>query len=57
MRDILITLRLFAASFLTLLGLGFMAKASDQGQVFVGAILAAIGLTFFVLLWLGRRGQ
>ena len=55
MRDILITLRLFAASFVTLLGLGLMAKAGEMGQVFVGSILAAVGVTFFVLLWLGRR--
>lgn len=55
MRDILITLRVFAACFITLLGLGFIAKAQDGGQVLVGAILGAIGLTFFLLLWLGRR--
>ncbi len=55
MRDILITLRVFAAFFITLLGLALLARPQNGGQILVGAILGAIGLTFFLLLWLGRR--
>jgi protein-S-isoprenylcysteine O-methyltransferase Ste14 len=57
-----VILRVFAASFVLLLGLGVMLKSAVSGQVandwaiVLGAVFAAIGLTFFALLWLyGRR--
>ena len=52
----LVILRLLAAVFVTLVGLGFMLKAALVGPLFyVGAFFAAIGLTFFVVLWLGSK--
>jgi hypothetical protein len=52
----LVILRLFAAVFVTLVGLGFMLKAALVGPLFyLGAFFAAIGLTFFVVLWLGSK--
>ena len=60
----LVILRVFAASFVLLLGLGFMAKSAFSGAgtndwtMLLGSVFAACGLTFFALLWLyGRRSS
>jgi hypothetical protein len=50
-RNIFITLRLFAGFFITLLGLSMLARGDDDAHRFLGSIFAAIGLTFFYLLW------
>jgi hypothetical protein len=46
MRLYLYRLRVFSAFLLLLMGLGLVLN-SDPGQKFVGAVLAAAGLTFF----------
>jgi hypothetical protein len=52
----LVILRLFAAIFVTLVGLAFLFKAVvDSPLMFLGAFFAAIGLTFFLVLWLGSK--
>lgn len=58
----LVILRVFAASFVLLLGLAVMMKSALSGAgmndwtMLLGAVFAACGLTFFALLWLyGRR--
>ncbi len=43
--------RIFVGFFLALMGIGMLF----QGEVVIGAIIAAIGLTFFFLLWLKIR--
>ncbi len=43
--------RVFVGFFLALMGIGMVF----QGEVVIGAIIAAIGLTFFFLLWLKIR--
>jgi hypothetical protein len=55
-------LRVFAAAFALLIGLGIMSKSAFSGagmndwSMLLGAVFAACGLTFFALLWLyGRR--
>jgi hypothetical protein len=50
-RNVFIALRLFAGFFITLLGLSILAKSENDAQRLLGSILAAIGLTFFYLLW------
>jgi hypothetical protein len=54
MQGRLLALQLFAAIFATLFGL-FLLKGNDQGQGFVGAILASLGLTFLILLYVNLR--
>lgn len=52
----LIILRVFAASFVLLVGLGIMFKSGYYWDLLLGAVFSACGLTFFALLWLyGRR--
>ena len=51
----LVVLRLFAGIFVTLVGLGMMLKSGDDARMFIGAVFAAIGLTFFLLFWLAAR--
>ncbi len=51
----LIVLRLFAAIFVTLLGLGLMFKSGTDTRMLEGAAFAALGLTFFLILWLASR--
>jgi protein-S-isoprenylcysteine O-methyltransferase Ste14 len=57
-----VILRVFAAAFVLLFGLGMMFKSAFSGvgmndwTMLVGAVFAACGLTFFALLWFyGRR--
>jgi hypothetical protein len=50
-----IVLRIFAAFFVTLIGLAMLFGRSDPAM-FLGALFTSIGFTFFALLWLyGRR--
>ncbi len=52
----LVILRIFAAVFVTLAGFGFLIKAeANDSLMLLGAFFAAIGLTFFLVLWLGSR--
>ncbi len=51
----LVILRVFAAAFALLFGIALLIRA-DYWYMFLGAVFAACGLTFFALLWLyGRR--
>lgn len=43
--------RVFVGFFLALVGIGMLF----QGEVIAGALIAALGLTFFFLLWLKIR--
>ena len=54
MRGIFAALQLFAAFFLTLLGIGLVLGRADAG-VFLGSLLAATGLTFLALLVVNLR--
>ena len=45
--------RIFVAFFLSVLGLAL----AFQGAQFVGAVVAAIGLTFLTVMWLIVRGS
>ena len=47
-------LRVFAAALALVFGLGLIFRA-DYWYMFMGAVFAACGLTFFVLLWLYGR--
>ncbi|HSM86433.1 MAG TPA: hypothetical protein VLT16_09795 [Candidatus Limnocylindrales bacterium] len=49
MRNLFLVFQVFAAFFLFLLGLGFLFGRAT-GESFVGAFLAATGLTFLSLL-------
>ena len=58
----LVILRVFAAAFVLLVGLGMMCKSAVSGvgmndwTMLLGAVFASCGLTFFALLWLyGKR--
>jgi len=44
-------LRLWAAFFLTLLGIAILGKSVSDEQRVLGAVLGAIGLTYLFLLW------
>ncbi len=48
-----LTVRTFAALFLVILGIGMMFTADVR--IFVGAVLAALGLTFLVRLIMAFR--
>jgi hypothetical protein len=52
--DIWITIRTFIAFYLLLVGLGVMFGTNDS-RVFLGAFLAAIGVSFFWRLWVAMR--
>jgi hypothetical protein len=50
----LLALQLFGVIFVTLFGL-FLLKGNDPGAGFVGALLAALGLTFLALLYVNLK--
>jgi hypothetical protein len=50
LRNIFRALQVFAAFFLTLFGLAELLHSPDSGMHFIGALLAALGLTFLSLL-------
>jgi hypothetical protein len=52
--NIWIIIRTFIAFFLALFGVAVMAGA-DQQRALVGALLAALGLTFLWRLWLAMQ--
>lgn len=56
-----IVLRIFGGFFLTIFGFALVFHSGDGGAMLLGSILASIGLTFFMLLWLfmrtGNTGQ
>jgi hypothetical protein len=49
--NLLLRLRLWAAFFLTLLGIAILGKSESDAQRILGAVLGAIGLTYLFLLW------
>lgn len=51
MRGLLVALQLLAAFFLAILGLAMAFRAVNSGALFLGAFLAAMGLSFLALLW------
>lgn len=52
----LVILRVFAAAFVLLIGIGIMFKSGFYWDLILGAVFSACGLTFFALLWLyGRK--
>ncbi|HYX52743.1 MAG TPA: hypothetical protein VE783_04780 [Candidatus Limnocylindrales bacterium] len=55
MRNVFAALQVFAALFATLLGLAMILKSTLNGVEFVGAFLAAIGLTFLILLGINLK--
>ena len=56
MRGTFAALQLFAAFFLSILGLAMAFRSnSDQGPIFVGAFLGGTGLTFLALLAVNIR--
>jgi hypothetical protein len=54
-RNVFAALQVFAALFATLLGLAMILKSTLNGVEFVGAFLAAIGLTFLILLGINLK--
>jgi hypothetical protein len=54
MQGKLLALQLFAVIFVTLFGL-FLLKGNDQGAGFIGAILASLGITFLILLYVNFK--
>ncbi len=50
-----LVLRLFIAFFLTLLGIAVLAKTESEGQMLLGAVVGAVGLTFLFLLWIAQK--
>jgi len=51
-----VILRVFAAAFVLIFGIGLMVRSGFYWDMILGAVFAACGLTFFALLWLyGRR--
>jgi hypothetical protein len=48
-------LQLFAAIFLSILGLALAFHTGDAGAMMLGSLLGAIGLTFLALLFVNLR--
>jgi hypothetical protein len=48
-------LQLIGAFFLTIFGLGLAFKGATGGALFVGALIAAVGLSFLALLAINVR--
>lgn len=52
-----LTLRMFCAAFLSLFGLGLIFVRAADMQLLIGALVAAVGITFFIQVALVvRRG-
>jgi hypothetical protein len=49
-----LALQLFAVNFITLFGL-YLLKSGNPGQGLVGAIMAGLGLTFLMLLFVNLK--
>jgi uncharacterized membrane protein len=54
-RDIFAVLQLFAAIFLSILGLALAFRAADAQSLMVGSFLAGVGLTFVALLFVNVK--
>ena len=50
-----LTVRTFGAVFLALFGIGVMFVRTDQGQILVGSLIAAVGITFLMRLGIAFR--
>lgn len=55
MRGFLAALQLLAAFFLAIFGLALAFRGGDQGAMFIGAMLGALGLSFLALLWINAK--
>lgn len=55
MRDIFAVLQLFAAVFLSIVGLSLAFRATNVGILMLGGLLGGIGLTFLALLFVNLR--
>lgn len=55
MRDIFAVLQLFAAVFLSIVGLAVAFRATSVGVLMLGGLLGGIGLTFLALLFVNLR--
>ena len=55
MRDIFAVLQLFAAVFLSIVGLSLALRATNIGMLMLGGLLGGIGLTFLALLFVNLR--
>lgn len=56
MRGIMAALQLIGAFFLAIFGLALAFKGATGGALFVGALIAAVGLSFLALLAVNVRG-
>jgi len=54
--SIWLTIRSFIAFYFLFFGLAWMAGAPEP-RVFLGAFFAALGLTFFWVLWVAMRAR
>ena len=54
-RDIFAVLQLFAAIFLSILGLSLAFRAADTQSLMVGSFLGGVGLTFVALLFVNVK--
>lgn len=54
-RDIFAVLQLFAAVFLSIVGLSLAFRATNIGMLMLGGLLGGIGLTFLALLFVNLR--
>jgi len=54
-RDIFAVLQLFAAVFLSIVGLSLAFRATSVGMLMLGGLLGGIGLTFLALLFVNLR--
>jgi hypothetical protein len=55
LRGSMARLRLFAAFFLALLGLGIVLHGAANGALLLGASIGAIGFSSLFLIWLSVR--
>ena len=55
MRDIFAVLQLFAAVFLSIVGLALAFRATNVSMLMLGGLLGGMGLTFLALLFVNLR--
>ena len=55
MRDIFAVLQLFAAVFLSIVGLALAFHATNVSMLMLGGLLGGMGLTFLALLFVNLR--
>jgi hypothetical protein len=49
--------RIFVAFWLSIMGLSMAFRGDAGGALFLGSVLAAVGLTFLTVMWLIVRGS